>query len=127
VPLDSERIVAYAKQDFFYICVGHLKDKSFCLPDASEAAALAERKKKEEMDREIEAVKREYEEKQKRKAEKRKAKEKSKDKAKDAEETQKDDDEDKKDEKERDDRVTSRFLRRLLSAKHALDYSNIKR
>ncbi|KAJ9665090.1 hypothetical protein H2201_004750 [Coniosporium apollinis] len=94
-------------KDFFYICVGHLKDRSFCLPDASEAAAIAERKKKEEMDREIEAVKREYEEKQKRKAEKRKAKEKSKGKAKDAEETKKDDEEDKKDEKERDEKISA--------------------
>ena len=45
-------------KDFFYACRGHLKDRGFCSPVIDEAA-----KKKEEMDREIELVKKEYEEK----------------------------------------------------------------
>ncbi len=90
-----------ARQDFFYTCVGHLSDRGFCQPDAEEAAGIAERKKKEEMDREIEKVKKEYEEKQKLKRERRKEKEKDKDK-----ETKKtEEEEDKKDEKAKDDKV----------------------
>ncbi|MCJ1401723.1 hypothetical protein MMC11_004940 [Xylographa trunciseda] len=54
--------------DFFYACRGHLKDRGFCSPVVDEAA-----KKKEEMDREIELVKKEYEEKL---ARKKKAKDK---------------------------------------------------
>ncbi|MCJ1315151.1 hypothetical protein MMC15_000467 [Xylographa vitiligo] len=45
-------------KDFFYACRGHLKDRGFCSPVVDEAA-----KKKEELDREIELVKKEYEEK----------------------------------------------------------------
>lgn len=88
-------------QDFFYVCIGHLADRGFCQPDAEEAAGIVERKKKEEMDREIEKVKKEYEEKQRLKKEKRKAKDKDKDKeTKTAEE-----EEDKNDEKAKDDKV----------------------
>ena len=61
-------------QDFFYICSGHLTDRGFCQPEADEAKRVADQKKQEELDREIEAVKKEYEEKQKLKREKRKAK-----------------------------------------------------
>ncbi|KAF2653388.1 DUF1742-domain-containing protein [Lophiostoma macrostomum CBS 122681] len=88
-------------KDFFYICVGHLSDRGFCLPDAEEAAAAEARKKKEEMDREIEKVKKEYEEKQTLKREKRKEKDKGKDK-----DTKKqDDEEDKEDEKAKNDKI----------------------
>lgn len=98
-----------ATQDFFYICAGHLSDRGFCLPDADEAAAVAARKKKEELDREIEQVKKEYDEKQKLKREKRKEKQKEKGKDKDKEkddETKKSEEEqDKDDEKTKDDKV----------------------
>ena len=90
-------------QDFFYICPGHLKDKGFCSPDADEAAALEEKKKKEELDKEVEAVKKEYEEKQLLKQEKRKKKEKEK--GKDKAEKKAEDEEDTKDEKEKEDKV----------------------
>jgi len=92
-----------SRQDFFYICVGHLKDRKFCQPDTDEAATAAA-KRKADLEREIEAVKKEYEEKQKRKKEKRTEKEKAKDKGskKDAEE------EDKQDEKDKDDKVRQR-------------------
>lgn len=68
---------------------------------------MAEKKKKEDMDREIQKIKEEYEEKQRRKKEKRKQKEKDKgkDKEKDKEAKKDEDDEDKKDEKERDDKI----------------------
>ena len=53
-------------QDYFYICQGHLKDRGFASPIVDEADAAA-KKKKEELDREIELVKQEYEEKMKNK------------------------------------------------------------
>jgi hypothetical protein len=86
-------------KDFFYTCKGHLKDKGFAAPiiDAAEAAA---KKKKEELDREIEIIKKEYEEKMK-KAEK-KGKEKGKDKKDKKEEEEQ---EAKKAEAERDEKV----------------------
>merc|ERR1712000_587964 len=53
------------KKDFFYVCVGHLKDRYFCTPKIDEEA----RKKKREqaMAEETERVKKEYEEKQRKK------------------------------------------------------------
>ena len=77
-------------KDFFYICPSHLKDRNFALPTDDEAKAIADRKKKEELDREIEAVKKEYEEKMKKKQQK-KDKSKDKDKDKDAKGKEKDD------------------------------------
>ncbi|KAF1849970.1 DUF1742-domain-containing protein [Cucurbitaria berberidis CBS 394.84] len=88
-------------KDFFYICVGHLSDRGFCQPDADEATAIAAQKKKDELDREIETVKKEYEEKQKLKREKRKGKDKDKEK----DVKGKEEDEDKQDEKAKDDRI----------------------
>lgn len=97
----SSVLITPNNKDFFYVCIGHLSDRGFCQPDADEAAGIAERKKKEDMDREIEAVKKEYEEKQRLKKEKRKAKDKDKDK-----ETKKaEDEEDKKDEKDKEDKI----------------------
>ncbi|KAL6707947.1 hypothetical protein ACN47E_003621 [Coniothyrium glycines] len=92
-------------KDFFYICAGHLTDRGFCQPDADEAAAVAAQKKKEELDREIEAVKKEYEEKQRLKREKRKGKDKEKDKEKEKDAKSKDEEEDKQDEKAKDDKI----------------------
>ncbi|CAO2658779.1 Nn.00g065020.m01.CDS01 [Neocucurbitaria sp. VM-36] len=90
-------------KDFFYTCVGHLSDRGFCQPDADEAAAIAAQKKKEELDREIEAVKKEYDDKQKLKREKRKGKDKEKEKDKDVKSTE--EAEDKQDEKTKDDKI----------------------
>lgn len=104
-------------QDFFYVCIGHLSDRGFCQPDADEAKELTERKKKEEMDREIEKVKKEYEEKQRLKKEKRKAKDKDKDK-----ETKiNEEEEDKKDEKAKDDKVCSRSIDTANAADKNID------
>lgn len=101
----------YNVQDYFYICAIHLKDKGFCSPIIDEAE-VAEKRKKEEMDREIEKVKKEYEEKQRRKKEKQKAKDKDKDEDKDKKDgddgkKKGDDEEQKKDEKEKDDKVSA--------------------
>ncbi|KAJ2981445.1 hypothetical protein NUW58_g6687 [Xylaria curta] len=69
------------KQDFFYVCPAHLKDRGFCSP-IIDHEAVAAAKKKREMDEEVERLKKEYEEKQ-RKKEKEAEKEKDKDKEKD--------------------------------------------
>lgn len=68
-------------KDFFFVCPGHLKDKSFCSPIVDAAAVAA--KKKAEMEAEVERVKKEFEEKQRKKKEKEKEKEKEKNKGKD--------------------------------------------
>ncbi|RMZ81438.1 hypothetical protein DV738_g2156, partial [Chaetothyriales sp. CBS 135597] len=60
-------------KDFFYICKSHLKDKGFASPLVDEKAE-AEKRKKEAMDREIEQIKKEYEEKAKAKKGKKKDK-----------------------------------------------------
>jgi len=85
-------------KDFFYICPVHLKDRGFCTPIVDEEEVAA-KKRKEEMDREIEQVKLEYEEKMRKK-------EKSKDK-KDNKRDKKKDDDSKKAEKEKDDKIKS--------------------
>ncbi|KAK2749582.1 hypothetical protein FQN57_005804 [Myotisia sp. PD_48] len=91
-------------KDFFYICPAHLKDTSFCTPIINEEE-IAAKKKKEELDREIEKVKQEYEEKQRRKKEKKKEKEQSKDKKDEEASKAEEEDERKKDEKEKDDKI----------------------
>jgi len=86
------------------VCVGHLKDKGFCSPIIDEAEVAA-KKKQEEMDREIEILKKEFEEKQKKKAEKEKEKSQKKDKDKDDDKKKEDGkDEDKKTDKKGDDK-----------------------
>ncbi|QKX56308.1 uncharacterized protein TRUGW13939_03409 [Talaromyces rugulosus] len=81
-------------KDFFYTCPAHLKDRSFCSPIV-DAGEEAKKKKDEELAREIENVKREYEEKQKKKKEKKEKEKKAdddKDKDKDDKTSEKDDD-----------------------------------
>ncbi|CAN9201961.1 unnamed protein product [Alternaria alternata] len=100
-------LITPSNKDFFYICPGHLSDKGFCQPEADEAKRIADQKKQDELDREIEAVKKEYEEKQKLKREKRKGKDKDKDKEKEKETKGKEEEEDKQDEKAKDDKACS--------------------
>ncbi|MCJ1279722.1 hypothetical protein MMC21_007546 [Puttea exsequens] len=91
-------------KDYFYVCPGHLKDRGFCTPIADEADAAA-KKKKAELDREIEIIKQEYEENlKKRKGKAKKAKDSQQDKNKSKEDEAKDE-EDEKAEKERDAKV----------------------
>lgn len=93
----------YFLKDFFYICPSHLKDRGFCSPIV-DAGEEAKKKRDEELAREIENVKREYEEKQKRKKEK-KEKEKKADDDKDKEDKKSEKDDDKKAEQEKNAKV----------------------
>ncbi|KAG5303902.1 hypothetical protein I7I50_10806 [Histoplasma capsulatum G186AR] len=100
----SSVLVTPDKRDFFYVCPIHLKDRGFCSPIIDEEE-IAAKKRKEEMDKEIEKVKQEYEEKMKRKKQKSKDVkdgDDKRDKKKDAGEG-----EDEKAEKEKDDKIKS--------------------
>ena len=103
------------RQDYFYVCPGHLKDRGFAMPIIDEAEAAA-KKKKEAMDREIELIKQEYEEKmkkkQKNKDKDKKAKDADKGKEKAKDDESKDDDDDEKAKKEKDDKVSSVYQSR---------------
>ncbi|KAI3109251.1 hypothetical protein CBS147333_5573 [Penicillium roqueforti] len=99
-------------KDFFYVCPAHLQDKNFCSPIV-DTEGQAKRLKEEEMAKEIEKIKKEYEEKQRRKKEREKAsnkdnkeeKDKGKDKPKDEDKAASDSNA--KDEKDRDDKIAS--------------------
>ncbi|TLS21498.1 uncharacterized protein PpBr36_10123 [Pyricularia pennisetigena] len=86
-------LITPEKQDFFYVCAIHLKDRNFATPIVDHAAiearlkAEAEAKKKKELDEEVERIKKEYAEKQKEKAQK---EDKDKGKEKDQKEEEKD-------------------------------------
>lgn len=99
----SSVLITPDNKDFFYICPAHLKDPNFCAPTESEAASIAERKRKEDLNREIEKIKQEYDAKLRKKEEKRKAK--KADKAKDDANKDKDKESDAADEKEKDDKI----------------------
>ncbi|CAJ2511691.1 Uu.00g073160.m01.CDS01 [Anthostomella pinea] len=91
-------LVTPENKDFFYVCVGHLKEKGFCSPIIDHEAIAA---KKKEMDEEIERVKKEYEDKQRKKNEKQAEKENDKKDGKDKDgeiDTQKEEKTEKKDE-----------------------------
>ncbi|KAK6334282.1 hypothetical protein TWF730_003496 [Orbilia blumenaviensis] len=72
-------LITSCQKDFFYICPSHLNDRGFATAVIDEAAE-AEKRKNEEMAKELEKLKQEFEEKQKRKEEKKKDKDKDKDK-----------------------------------------------
>ncbi|KAJ5963553.1 uncharacterized protein N7479_003429 [Penicillium vulpinum] len=99
-------------KDFFYVCPAHLQDKNFCSP-IIDTEGQAKRLKEEQMAKEIEKVKKEYEEKQRRKKEREKASSKDnkdeKDKGKDEPKDKDKDSPDSKanDEKDRDDKIAS--------------------
>jgi len=87
----STVLITQDTDDWFHICPGHLKDRKFAT--AQDEEDLAEKKRKEELDKEIEAVKKEYEEKMKKKREKKKGKDADKkDDEKKAEQEEKDKD-----------------------------------
>ncbi|KAL8973000.1 MAG: hypothetical protein Q9197_002529 [Variospora fuerteventurae] len=96
------------QKDHFYICPGHLKDKGFCSPIVDEAEVAA-KKKKEELDREIELIKKEYEEKLKKRKKSKDSKQKEKGKKKTEDdkpgENKKDNVDDDEAEKEKNDKV----------------------
>jgi hypothetical protein len=99
----STVLITPESDDWFHICAGHLTDRKFAIPKDGED--LAKKKREEELEKEIEAIKKEYEERLRKKAEKRKAKAKEKDK--DAEKDKKKDEqkEDEKDEKEKEEKL----------------------
>ncbi|KAK7697554.1 hypothetical protein SLS64_013436 [Diaporthe eres] len=92
-------LVTPDKEDFFFVCPSHLKDRGFCSPIVDQAAIDA--KKKKDMEAEVEKVKKEYEERQRKKkeeSEKSKDKDKDKEKEKDGDDKKKADDDKKADE-----------------------------
>ncbi|KAJ5502206.1 hypothetical protein N7463_005080 [Penicillium fimorum] len=100
-------------KDFFYVCPAHLQDKQFCSP-IIDTEGQAKRLKEEQMAKEIEKVKKEYEEKQRRKKEREKASSKDNKEEKEEKDKGKDEPKDKdtsesnsKDEKDRDDKIAS--------------------
>lgn len=93
-------------RDFFFACIGHLKDRGFASPAEETKKEDAGKTKGEGwLEKEVENVKREYEDKMKRRKEKKSAREKDREKEK--VEQDKKDEEDKKDEKDRDDKIKS--------------------
>lgn len=101
------------------MCPAHLQDKHFCSPIV-DTEGQAKRLKEEEMAKEIEKVKKEYEEKQRRKKEREKASSKDnkeeKDKGKDETKNKDASESNANDEKDRDDKVRV-FLQRNESSK----------
>lgn len=93
----STVLITPEQDDYFYICPGHLKDPKFAT--AKDAEDLAEKKRKEELDKEIEAVKKEFEEKMRKKLDRRKQKEYEKDGKKEKEEKKEESKEDAEEEK----------------------------
>ncbi|KAH9834699.1 hypothetical protein Tdes44962_MAKER08611 [Teratosphaeria destructans] len=87
----STVLITPDQDDFFYICPGHLTDRKFAL--AKDADDVAEKRRKEELDKEIEAVKKEFAAKMRKKLDRRKQKEYEKDGKK---EERKEDEEDEK-------------------------------
>ncbi|KAK3670495.1 hypothetical protein LTR78_009599 [Recurvomyces mirabilis] len=74
----STVLITPNQDDWFHICAGHLIDSKFAI--AKDADDIAERKRKEEIDKEIQVVKAEFEEKMRKKMARRKQKEYEKDK-----------------------------------------------
>jgi len=91
--------------DYFYICPGHLTDPKFAI--AKDAEDLAEQKRKEAVEKEIEAVKKEFAEKMRKKLDRRKQKEYEKESGDSNKngEAKKKEDEDDDDEKAKDAKV----------------------
>ena len=91
------------QDDWFHVCPGHLTDRKFAMP--KDAEDLAEKKRKEELDKEIETVKKEFEEKMRKKLARRKQKEYEKEDKK--EEKKKEEKEDEKDEKDKEEKLNN--------------------
>jgi hypothetical protein len=94
-------LITPESDDWFHICAGHLTDRKFAIPKDEED--LAKKKREEDLNKEVEALKKEYEEKLRKKAEKREAKNKDKDAEKDKkkEDEQKEDQKDAKEQEEK--------------------------
>lgn len=99
----STVLISEDQNDWFYVCPGHLSDAKFATPKDGED--LAKKKHDEEVEKEIEAVKKEFEEKMRKKLDRRRQTEHEKDGGKPKEEKKKDENEDEKDEKEKQDKL----------------------
>lgn len=99
----STVLITPESDDWFHICAGHLTDRKFAIP--KDAEDLAEKKRKDELDKEIEAVKKEFEEKMRKKLDRRKQKEYEKDGEKKKEEKKDEKAEDVDDEKAKEARL----------------------
>ena len=97
----STVLITPEQDDWFHVCPGHLKDPKFAI--AKDEKDLAEKKRQEELDKEIEAVKKEFEEKMRKKLARRKQKEYEKEDK--EEEKKKDEKEDEKEEKEKEEKL----------------------
>lgn len=95
----STVLITPESDDWFHICPGHLTDRKFAIPKDEED--LAKKKRDEELEKEIEAVKKEFEEKKRKKAEKNKDKNKDAEKDKKKEEQKKEDEKDEKEQEEK--------------------------
>ena len=92
----STVLITPDSSDYFYLCAGHLSDSKFAI--AKDAEDLAEKKRQEQLEREIESVKKEYQDRLAKKAAKKAAKD-SKDEKKSASDKEADEAEKEKDEK----------------------------
>ena len=97
----STVLITPDQDDWFHVCPGHLKDSKFAIP--KDEKDLAEKKRQEDLEKEIEAVKKEFEEKMRKKLARRKQKEYEKEEKK--EEKKKEEKEDENDEKENAERL----------------------
>jgi len=98
----STVLITPEQDDWFHICPGHLIDSKFAI--AKDAEDLAEKRRKEALDKEIELVKKEFDEKVRKKLARRKEKEQEKGEDKKKAE-QKEASEDDKDEKEKEEKL----------------------
>lgn len=90
-------LVTPDNDDWFHICAGHLKDRKFAIPQ--DAEDLAKKKREEEIEKEMEALTKEHEEKQAKKQQDRGWKWFGKDEKKELKK------EDEKDDKEKDEKL----------------------
>ncbi|QIW97471.1 hypothetical protein AMS68_002989 [Peltaster fructicola] len=94
-------LITPQSDDWFHICPSHLTDRNFAT--AKDAEDLAKKQREQELEAEIEKVKKEYAERQQKKLEKRKDKDAKKDKDKDKKADEKAQDE--QDEKEQQEKL----------------------
>lgn len=99
----STVLISEDNSDWFYVCPGHLNDTKFAIP--KDAEDIAKKKHEEEIEKEIAAVKKEFEEKMRKKMDRRRQKEYEKDGTKPKEEKKKEENEDEKDEKEKEEKL----------------------
>lgn len=95
--LSAVVLITPDNDDWFHICPSHLTDRNFAT--AKDAEHLQKKKREQDLEAEIEAVKKEYAEKQQKRLEKRKSKDAKKDQSKTEEKAQDEQDEKEKQEK----------------------------